>query len=83
MHCRACDSCEEWYHGDCIGVTQLDARCIKKYFCDSCRGKHGSKIKMKGKKKGGGGTRKLEKKEKREVRGKVDNSHSLNVVFST
>lgn len=35
---RACDSCEEWYHGDCIGVTQVDARCIKKYFCDACRG---------------------------------------------
>ncbi|KAK7102665.1 CXXC-type zinc finger protein 1-like [Littorina saxatilis] len=47
----ACDCCEEWYHGDCIGVTQLDARCIKKYFCDVCRGKNPSlQIKYKKKK---------------------------------
>ncbi|KAK7488570.1 hypothetical protein BaRGS_00020187 [Batillaria attramentaria] len=47
----ACDCCEEWYHGDCIGVTQLDARCIKKYFCDGCRSKNPSlEIKYKKKK---------------------------------
>ncbi|XP_076469080.1 CXXC-type zinc finger protein 1-like isoform X1 [Babylonia areolata] len=47
----ACDCCEEWYHGDCVGVTQLAARCIKKYFCDSCRSKNPSlEIKYKKKK---------------------------------
>lgn len=46
-----CDNCEEWYHGDCIGVTQLDARHIKKYFCEKCRGKNPSlEIKYKKKK---------------------------------
>ncbi|XP_064606239.1 CXXC-type zinc finger protein 1-like [Liolophura sinensis] len=32
-----CDHCEEWYHGDCIGVTQQDAKYIKQFFCHSCR----------------------------------------------
>lgn len=47
----ACDYCEEWYHGDCIGVTQLDARYIKKYFCSTCRARNPSlDIKYKKKK---------------------------------
>ncbi|KAK3103295.1 hypothetical protein FSP39_018289, partial [Pinctada imbricata] len=32
-----CDNCEEWYHGDCIGVTQRDAKIIKQFFCQACR----------------------------------------------
>lgn len=32
-----CDNCEEWYHGDCIGVTQKDAEQIKHFYCASCR----------------------------------------------
>ncbi|XP_062572423.1 CXXC-type zinc finger protein 1-like, partial [Saccostrea cucullata] len=32
-----CDNCEEWYHGDCIGVTQKDAELIKHFYCTSCR----------------------------------------------
>ncbi|KAK3793186.1 hypothetical protein RRG08_009485 [Elysia crispata] len=31
-----CDHCEEWYHGDCIGITTEDARQIKRYYCDAC-----------------------------------------------
>ena len=30
---RGCDSCEEWYHGDCINVTEKDAKYIKQFFC--------------------------------------------------
>ncbi|XP_005105514.1 CXXC-type zinc finger protein 1 isoform X2 [Aplysia californica] len=47
-----CDHCEEWYHGDCIGVTQLDARSIKRYYCDACRARNPSlEIQYKNKKK--------------------------------
>lgn len=32
-----CDHCNEWYHGDCIGVTQIAAKHIKSYICEVCR----------------------------------------------
>ncbi|XP_052781695.1 CXXC-type zinc finger protein 1-like isoform X1 [Mya arenaria] len=35
----ACDNCEEWYHGDCIGITETDANDIKQYYCGRCRAK--------------------------------------------
>ncbi|KAJ8301982.1 hypothetical protein KUTeg_020969 [Tegillarca granosa] len=35
-----CDNCEEWYHGDCIGVTEKDAKSIKQFFCEACRKKN-------------------------------------------
>ncbi|GFO20575.1 cxxc-type Zinc finger protein 1 [Plakobranchus ocellatus] len=35
-----CDHCEEWYHGDCIGITAEDARHIKRYYCDACTARH-------------------------------------------
>lgn len=34
---RACDACEEWYHGDCINISEREAKYIKNYFCDRCR----------------------------------------------
>ncbi|KAL4705755.1 hypothetical protein ACJJTC_018354 [Scirpophaga incertulas] len=33
----ACDSCEEWYHGDCINISEREAKYIKNYFCERCR----------------------------------------------
>jgi len=33
IFCRGCDHCEEWYHGDCINVSQDDASIIKKFYC--------------------------------------------------
>src|SRR5690348_13285246 len=33
----ACDNCEEWYHGDCIGINEAQSKHIKRYFCDQCR----------------------------------------------
>ncbi|SPP78141.1 CXXC-type zinc finger protein 1 [Drosophila guanche] len=32
-----CDGCEEWYHGDCIGITEKEAKHIKQYFCCRCK----------------------------------------------
>ncbi|XP_057341133.1 CXXC-type zinc finger protein 1-like [Microplitis mediator] len=32
-----CDACEEWYHGDCINITEKDAKYIKQFFCVRCR----------------------------------------------
>lgn len=32
-----CDACEEWYHGDCINISEREARYIKTYFCERCR----------------------------------------------
>jgi len=31
-----CDACEDWYHGDCIGITRKQSKLIKQYFCDVC-----------------------------------------------
>ncbi|XP_077301187.1 CXXC-type zinc finger protein 1-like isoform X2 [Arctopsyche grandis] len=32
-----CDACEEWYHGDCINITEREARYIRQYYCERCR----------------------------------------------
>ncbi|XP_032691339.1 CXXC-type zinc finger protein 1 [Odontomachus brunneus] len=32
-----CDACEEWYHGDCINITEKDAKHIKQFFCIRCK----------------------------------------------
>ncbi|CAG9814768.1 unnamed protein product [Phaedon cochleariae] len=33
----ACDACEEWYHGDCIKISEKEAKSIKQYFCIRCK----------------------------------------------
>lgn len=32
-----CDNCNEWYHGDCISITESYAKNIVKFFCLICR----------------------------------------------
>lgn len=32
-----CDACEEWYHGDCIGVNEKESKLIQRYFCNRCQ----------------------------------------------
>lgn len=47
-HCRStksdgfmiiCERCEVWYHGDCVGITEKQAKNIPDYFCKQCREK--------------------------------------------
>ncbi|KAM4572128.1 CXXC-type zinc finger protein 1a isoform 2-T2 [Fundulus diaphanus] len=33
-----CDSCTEWFHGQCVGVSEKAAKAIRVWFCPSCRG---------------------------------------------
>ena len=33
----ACDKCEEWFHGDCVKVSEKESKYIKSYFCKKCR----------------------------------------------
>ncbi|KAL7398340.1 hypothetical protein ABVT39_008131 [Epinephelus coioides] len=47
-----CDSCTEWFHGDCIGVSEKAAKAIRVWYCPSCRDKDSSlEIKYRLKKK--------------------------------
>jgi len=32
----ACDRCEEWYHGDCVGVSEEQADEIGDWVCSAC-----------------------------------------------
>jgi hypothetical protein len=36
----ACDACDQWFHGECVGISERDGALVEKYFCPSCaRGK--------------------------------------------
>ncbi|OTF78682.1 hypothetical protein BLA29_012016 [Euroglyphus maynei] len=28
-----CDKCNEWFHGECVKITQSEAKKMKEYFC--------------------------------------------------
>ncbi|KAI8084522.1 uncharacterized protein BX664DRAFT_283144 [Halteromyces radiatus] len=32
----ACDRCEKWFHGDCIGIDEKQGEAVDLYFCPSC-----------------------------------------------
>ena len=32
-----CDSCKEWYHGNCIGITKRKAKSLDTYTCKICK----------------------------------------------
>ncbi|KAG0357929.1 hypothetical protein BGZ54_000124 [Gamsiella multidivaricata] len=40
----ACDGCDGWFHGDCVGVAEKDSDMVDKYYCKRCeeKGRHGS-----------------------------------------
>lgn len=46
-----CDSCNEWFHGDCINISEKAAKAIRVWYCENCRAKNGSlEIKFRPKK---------------------------------
>ena len=36
-----CDTCSEWFHGTCVGVTATETMKMKTYKCPPCRPKRG------------------------------------------
>ncbi|KAI8357789.1 hypothetical protein BD560DRAFT_197126 [Blakeslea trispora] len=32
----ACDRCDDWFHGECIGIKETESEFIDLYYCDSC-----------------------------------------------
>ncbi|KAK6005339.1 hypothetical protein QM012_008118 [Aureobasidium pullulans] len=32
-----CDSCNEWFHGDCVGISQAEGASIDEYTCPECQ----------------------------------------------
>ncbi|XP_051759576.1 CXXC-type zinc finger protein 1a isoform X2 [Ctenopharyngodon idella] len=34
-----CDNCSEWFHGDCINISEKVAKTIRVWYCEKCRGK--------------------------------------------
>lgn len=36
--CSGCDNCNEWFHGDCIRITEKMAKAIREWYCLECRG---------------------------------------------
>eukprot|EP01083_Nonionella_stella_P287263 977719_1 len=39
----ACDRCEEWYHGKCIGISSNFSKLVEQYLCFKCAGNTGAK----------------------------------------
>ncbi|KAM6978101.1 CXXC-type zinc finger protein 1a isoform 2-T2 [Aplochiton taeniatus] len=34
-----CDNCNEWFHGDCIFISEKTAKAIRVWYCEKCRAK--------------------------------------------
>lgn len=39
FHFSACDACNIWYHGNCIGISEKESSRIENFFCHQCRRK--------------------------------------------
>uniref|UniRef100_A0A671KWM5 CXXC-type zinc finger protein 1 n=1 Tax=Sinocyclocheilus anshuiensis TaxID=1608454 RepID=A0A671KWM5_9TELE len=46
-----CDNCNDWFHGDCIQISEKIAKTIRVWYCEKCRSKNESlEIKFRPKK---------------------------------
>lgn len=45
-----CDRCEEWFHGDCVGITEARGRLMERnsedYVCPNCTGRKSQSSKL-------------------------------------
>lgn len=32
-----CDKCDNWFHGECIGITEEISKDLPEYICDDCK----------------------------------------------
>ncbi len=32
-----CDVCNNWFHGSCIGISELAAKTMSEYVCEECK----------------------------------------------
>jgi hypothetical protein len=32
----ACDRCDDWFHGECIGINEKESEFVDLYFCTKC-----------------------------------------------
>uniref|UniRef100_A0A672PPF8 CXXC-type zinc finger protein 1 n=1 Tax=Sinocyclocheilus grahami TaxID=75366 RepID=A0A672PPF8_SINGR len=47
----ACDNCSEWFHGECINISEKMSKTIRVWYCEKCRSKNESlEIKFRPKK---------------------------------
>lgn len=44
--CSGCDNCNEWFHGDCIRITEKMAKAIREWYCRECQGEGGGMDKV-------------------------------------
>ncbi|KAF9570904.1 hypothetical protein EC968_001213 [Mortierella alpina] len=46
----ACDQCDDWFHGDCVGVAEKEIDLVDQYYCKRCeeKGQDGSRKKKCG-----------------------------------
>lgn len=33
-----CDGCDQWFHGECVGVSESESELVDMYFCPDCTG---------------------------------------------
>ncbi|XP_046896003.1 CXXC-type zinc finger protein 1a [Hypomesus transpacificus] len=68
-----CDCCNEWFHGDCINISEKAAKAIRVWYCEKCRAKDGSlEIKFRPKKLKEVDQEKIEKMDKQQRSGTPD-----------
>lgn len=48
----SCDRCQEWFHGDCVGISELQGRKLERsgqdYVCPICTSRSQSQIQLQG-----------------------------------